>query len=165
MWHETEHRFRMLELAVVAEPRFAVNTLELERGGRSYTVDSLRALRAAENDGLTLALILGSDAFNGFASWENPDGILELAHLVVCLRPGAAIDPLLYPQRRASEAAALRSRRAGLIFELEIETNPCSSTALRDELAAGLPAEDCLVPEVADYIRQNQLYRNPSDRH
>ena len=160
-----EHRFRMLELAVAAEPRFVVSSLELERGGPSYTVDSLRALRAAGDDGPALALILGSDAFNGFASWENPDGVLELAHLIVCLRPGAEIDSRLYPRRRAHEVAELRSRAAGLILELGIETNPCSSTELRDRLAAGLPTEDCLAPEVADYIRHNQLYRKPGDRH
>ena len=160
-----EHRCRMLELATAAEPRFVVNPLELERGGPSYSVDSLRMLRAAGDDGPGLALILGSDAFNGFASWKDPDGILELAHLVVCLRPGAAIDPGLYPQRRANAADALRAHRSGLILALEIEANHCSSTSLRDSIAAGLPTGDCLVNEVADYIRTNQLYRKPRDQH
>ena len=152
-----EHRCAMLELAIAQHPRFRVNSLEIERGGPSYTVESLQDLRARTDS--SLALILGSDAFNGFPSWENPERILELAHLVICHRPGAPLDVDLYRERRVESASDLAQRPSGSILVLAIEPNHCASSDLRRRIAAGEDTDDCLSAEVAAYIRQHRLYR------
>ncbi len=152
-----EHRCAMLEHAIAEHPRFRVNPLEIERGGPSYTVDSLEYLRARTET--PLALILGSDAFNGFPRWKNPDRILEFAHLVVCHRPGAPLDADLYCERRVESAGELAQHPGGSIIVLEIEPNHCASSELRRRIAVGDSTDDCLSADVAAYIRQHQLYR------
>ena len=152
-----EHRLAMLELALAGHPRFRVNPLEIERGGPSYSVDSLRQLRALGE--APLALILGSDAFNAFPRWKDPDQVLELAHLVVCHRPGASLDEALYRERRVVAASELAHRPAGSILVLEIEANHCASSDLRARIAANDSTEDCLAAGVAGYIHQHHLYR------
>ncbi len=152
-----KHRCAMLERAVAAHPRFCVNPLEIERGGPSYSVDSLQAIQGRTDS--SLALILGSDAFNGFPRWKDPQRILEIAHLVVCHRPGAPLDADLYAERRVMSAAELSQQPSGLILVLEIEANHCASSELRRQIAAGESTDDCLSAGVADYIRQHHLYR------
>lgn len=155
------HRRAMIEVAIAGRDALELNPLELEREGPSYTVDSLRALHARDNR--RLCLILGSDAFNGFADWEAPDEILRLAHLVVCLRPGQSPDPGLYAAQRVARPEALDETDAGAILMLDIEPNQCSSTAVRTALARGEMPLECLCPGVVDYIETHGLYRNPSD--
>ena len=153
-------RCRMIELALAGEPRMRLNRLEIERGGFSYTVDSLREIRRTED--ASLVLLLGADAFNGLASWESPTKILELANLVVCLRPAVEVSPDLYAESRVDSVEALGASRAGAILLLEVDAPDCSSSALRAGLAAGRQSP-CLPAAVADYIRQQHLYRRPGD--
>lgn len=156
-----EQRRAMIELAIGQHPGLELNPLELERGGPSYSVDSLHAIRREEGTGL--ALILGSDAFNGFARWKQPREILRLAHLVICHRPGSRPDPALFAEARVDSAAELRARPAGGILLLEIDANDCASSTIRASLAAGEDRSDCLDPGVAAYIKQHQLYEDSGD--
>ena len=80
-------RLRMIRAATTADPRFEVNELELRRGGTSYTVDTLRALRA-ERPGDDLFLLVGVDQVREFAGWREPDQVLRLARLVMLARGG-----------------------------------------------------------------------------
>jgi len=155
-----EQRCAMIEIALGNEPGMRLNRLEIERGGFSYTVDSLREIRRADDS--PLVLLLGADAFNGFAAWKTPAEILALANLVVCLRPAVEIDPGIYPGHRVESAAALCASAAGAILLLEVSAPDCSSSALRAALGAGRPSP-CLPAEIADYIRQQHLYRRPGD--
>ena len=82
-------RLSMARLAVEDNPFFRVSTLELERPGPSYTVDTLKALQKEYGPEAQLFFILGSDAFARFDEWKDPEGILGLATLVVVDRPGA----------------------------------------------------------------------------
>ncbi len=154
-------RCEMIELALAGEPRMRLNRLEIERGGPSYTVDSLREIRRGDEP--ALVLLLGADAFNGFAGWKAPDEILRLANLAVCVRPGIEVDRSLYAARRVDSAAALRQYPAGAILLLEVDAPDCSSSSLRDALGAGRLPSQCLHPEVAAYIRNQHLYRRPGD--
>lgn len=85
-----EARRRMVAAAICDDPGFEVCDLELERGGVSYTVDTLRALRAARPD-WKLFLIVGADLLPRFASWKAPDEVLKLATLLVVARNGTAL--------------------------------------------------------------------------
>jgi nicotinate-nucleotide adenylyltransferase len=83
------HRLRMLELAVADHPAFAVSTLEVERGGRSYSVDTIRA-RQAETPDARLTFVLGADAFAEIESWKDFADIFALCDVCVISRPGAS---------------------------------------------------------------------------
>lgn len=154
-------RCAMLELAIESQPGFELNPLELERGGPSYSIDSLRLIR--RDTDATLVLVMGTDAFNGFASWKDPGGILQLAHLVVCHRPGVTPTRDLYQDRLVASSEHLAAAAAGSIMMLEIDANDCSSSGVRELLAAGDTTNRCLDPAIADYIKRHHLYRKTSD--
>jgi len=161
-----EQRCEMIQLAIAATPAFSLNRIELQRGGPSFTIDSLRRIRAEPGfrpGEDSLVLILGADAFNGFAGWKQPQQILQLAHLAVCRRPGCAIDENLFAAHRVATAAQLRERDAGAIVELAVDAPDCSSSLVRGLLRQGLAARQYLCAAVADYIDQHQLYRNQCD--
>jgi nicotinate-nucleotide adenylyltransferase len=140
------HRLAMTRLAVEGNARFAVFDAEVRRGGVSYTVDTLRALRA-EHPGADLVLLLGGDSLADFAAtWREPEAILELAQLVVYRRPGfseAAVPPWVLA-RTAFVAAPL----------LDL-----SGTALRARLATGRTVRYLVPDAVCGYIEAHGLYR------
>ena len=80
-------RLEMTRAAVKADSRFEASDIEVERGGVSYTLDTVRALRE-RYPGRILFLIIGTDQFRDFATWQNPEKILELTELVVMDRGG-----------------------------------------------------------------------------
>lgn len=152
-----EQRCAMVELAIAGNDRFVINRMEIERDTPSFTVDSLRELH--RNGYSEIALVLGSDAYNGFGSWKQPDEVLELAHLVVCLRPGARAELEGFESHRVESVEALHARAAGAILMLEVDAPDCASSELRRRFAAGLPPDDCLDDSVARYIEAHRLYR------
>jgi nicotinate-nucleotide adenylyltransferase len=147
---EARHRLAMTRLAVRGNPAFAVSDLEVRRNGPSYTVDTLRALTAA-HPRRAWVLLMGADAFTGFGTWRDPEGILARAQLAVALRPGA----------RRPRAGRWTRTGAGVTF-LDNPGLEVSSTALRDRARAGLSLR-YLVPEaVARHITRHALYRRAS---
>ena len=157
----SKHRLRMIELAIAQTPGFSVNTSELDRDTPSYTIDSLRDFQSVT--GQVKLLLLGADAYNGFHKWKQPDEILKLAHLLVCMRPGVDIDRARFASHWVDTASELSTRPAGAILKLEIEECDCSSSAIRQALKNGASRHDCLAPAVNDYINLNRLYRSSSD--
>jgi nicotinate-nucleotide adenylyltransferase len=161
-----QQRCEMIELAIENTPAFSLNRIELQRDGPSYTIDSLRRIR--QNAGFRpgtdcLVLILGADAFNGFADWKSPRQILELAHLVICCRPGVEVDADLFAAHRVATPEQLRERNAGAILVLAVDAPDCSSSMVRGVLQQGLSARQYLCAAVADYIDEHNLYRNKCD--
>ena len=80
----------MLELALIEFPQLSLDRREIERGGKSYTVDTLADLRT-EMRARPLALLAGADAFLGLPSWHQWEALFDLAHVVVIPRPGVAL--------------------------------------------------------------------------
>ena len=150
-------RVQMIELAIAGNSKFRLNRLELDRGGQSYMVDTLRQIRAKNQAG-TIVLILGADAFNQFHNWKSPDEILQLAHLVVCKRPGVEMDKSIYPNHWVNSVKILESSTAACILPLEIDENPCSSTFVRKLLLERNQADRCIPPAVYQFILRNHLY-------
>lgn len=150
-------RAQMIELAIAGNKRFRLNTLELDRGGRSYMIDTLRQIRVQNPDD-TIILILGVDAFNHFPSWQSPNQILQLAHLVVCRRPGAELDQSSYANQRVNSIQILSEQNHSCILPLEIDENSCSSTQVRQLLEQQNRANRCLPPAVYQFILSNHLY-------
>jgi nicotinate-nucleotide adenylyltransferase len=151
------NRIRMIELAIAGNSRFRLNTLELDRGGKSYTIDTLRVLSLA-NQFDTLNLILGADAFNQFPGWRSPDEILQLANLVVCRRPGVELNKSIYASHWVDSTQLLKDQARGCILPLEIDESHYSSTLVRQLLLEQNRAARCLPAAVFQYIASNHLY-------
>jgi nicotinate-nucleotide adenylyltransferase len=161
-----QQRCALIELAIADNPAFSLNRVELQCDQPSYTVDSLQRMRASADfplDSHCLTLILGADAFNGFADWKAPQRILELAHLVVCCRPGFEVDDGLFADHRVDSPADLRHRKAGGILVLPVDAIDCSASQVRAALQQGQSARQYLGTVVADYIDEHNLYRNLCD--
>lgn len=162
-----EQRADMLALAIAGERGFSLDRRELTRPGPSYTVDTLAELRAELGPNVPLAWLIGADAFRGLPSWHRWLRLFELAHFVVAVRPGHALDAL--PPALAEAAGgrwtdapeALSEAPAGRLFHLDFAPRPESASAIRQALAAGEGDRGWLSPAVAGYIREHGLYRIP----
>jgi nicotinate-nucleotide adenylyltransferase len=161
-------RLAMLELALREFPGLCVDTRELARAGKSYTVDTLAEFRA-ESASRPLVLLVGADAFRGFPAWHRWTELFELAHIVVIPRPGVALsedlpEPLAaeWRTRNTGDAALLRTSAAGSIYVQPVTAQPISSTAIRAALARGgagsVEIAGLLPADVLAYIRSKGLY-------
>ena len=163
-------RLRMVELAAGGSPDLAADDLEIRRGGPSYTVDTLRALRAALGE-RPVCLILGIDAFRLLHQWRQWTALLELVHLIVAQRPGAdeeVREPALRDMldtRGITDPARLGAAMAGSVLRLEIPRLDISASQVRRLLAAGHSARYLLPDAVLGYIEEQGLYRKPATSH
>lgn len=137
----------MLQHAVGKRDWLQVNTLEIDRDGPTYTIDTVRQL-PADND---YYWILGSDQLNNFCTWQAWCDIAQRVHLVVAARPGS---PLRTPQPLEQHLRSLNRS----IIRLPFSPQPVSATHIRNVLARGESADAYLDPAVAAYIRQHRLY-------
>lgn len=148
-------RLAMLEAALEGfDPRARVEPMELERGGTSYTADTLEALSAREPDAAWI-LVLGSDQLPGLPKWRRAEVVFRLASLAVAERPGQGVD---IPEGLPLRPVAAWSGQPGELVRLPSTESEISSTGLRDELrhgraTAGLPAA------VTRIIRSGNLYQ------
>ena len=147
------HRRAMVELAIAGDERFHLSTLELERPGPTYTVDTLEELRRGEAPGWDgeLWFIVGADTLGSMHRWKDPERLLALARVAVATRPGAG-EPDLGPL----EAVAPNARER--VTTLPMPPMDVSGTDVRSRAAGGEPLNG-LVPEaVAAYIARHDLY-------
>lgn len=148
-----EHRLAMVDLAVSGNEAFSVLTLEVDRPGDTFTVDTLEELHEQADD--DLFFIMGMDALQGFARWKDPVRILDLATLVVVRRPRV-------PRVGLDGIEALAPGASDRIVEVGAPLIDISSTDIRQRVAEGRTIR-YLVPEpVRDYIESNGLYRSPA---
>ena len=157
-----EQRLEMLELALAAHPLFEIDARELERGGRSYSVVTLEALRAEVDDDAALVWVIGRDAYVGLPRWLRWRELLELAHLVVLERPGdAEVPEALQDLERAhatSNVEDLTHERSGCIYHLRQSPVDISATEVRELVSQDRSAEHLLPPTVWAYITAHGLY-------
>lgn len=155
-----EQRKQMVELAIQPFHQFSLNSLELDRGGSSYAIDTLRDIKSRHPD-TSLCWLMGGDSFNSFSGWKNPQGILELAHLIVCPRPGVEINrQQLDHNVYLKEGESLHQYRSGKVVFQQMPANHCASTRIRQQLKNGEPVGGCLSPPVLNFILQNHLYES-----
>ena len=146
-----EHRVEMVRLAIADKPYFKLSTMEIERAGPSYTVDTIAELLGQLDAGGELFLILGWDSLAELPQWHEPSRLIEMCHLVAVPRPGYS------PPRLKSLEHAIPglSQRVMLMDKPEIDI---SASAIRDRIARELSIRH-LVPEpVNRYIKQHRLY-------
>jgi nicotinate-nucleotide adenylyltransferase len=149
-----EHRLALCRLAVASDERFEVSSMEVDRPGPSYTVDTLRELHSREPDS-ELYLIVGGDVAAGLPTWREPEQVLSLAELAVATRRGTP---------RRSIDGALRGLSGGERASFfEMPTIEISSTDIRRRVQSREPIR-YLVPEaVANYIDEHRLYGGPKE--
>jgi nicotinate-nucleotide adenylyltransferase len=147
------HRVAMLERALADDARFDLLTLEVERPGPSYTIDTLRQLRANWGPGVEIKLILGWDMLLYLPQWRDPSGVVESVDEIVAVhRPGANSSAAL--EDVFERLPDLRGKLRTLSFpQLDI-----SSTEIRERVAQGLPIRYLVSDVVSEYISAQGMY-------
>ncbi len=151
---ETRHRLAMLELAIAANPYFTISTIDVERPGPSYTVDTLRLFRQQRGEHTAIYFVIGWDSLEELPTWYNPEEILaQVAHLVAVHRPGYK-EVRGYRDRMEERLPGLKQRLLMMPApQLEI-----SATDLRQRVAQGRPIKYQTPEAVERYISENRLY-------
>ncbi|HET7832937.1 MAG TPA: nicotinate-nucleotide adenylyltransferase [Gallionella sp.] len=161
------HRRAMVQLAIADQPAFVLDDREVRRAALSYTVDTLRELRAELGAEQPLCLLMGGDAFMQLHTWHEWEQLFELAHIVAGYRPGFTIEERIHTaapglrrhyEQRLCTVAALQNRPAGGIVELAIPKLEISATLIRSRVAEHRSIRYLLPNAVADYIHQHHLY-------
>ncbi len=148
-------RFDMLQLAIGGHAAFEMCSLELERGGISYTVDTLEALHGSR-PGDELILLIGADTLADFPNWHRPDRVCELALLAVVRRPGSlpvswdVVRPLASPTRWMEMQQ----------LHVEMPLIDLSSSQIRQRVMAGRSIRYMVPRGVETYIEAQGLYRS-----
>ena len=139
-----EHRYLMAVIATASNPRFSVSRVDIDRSGVTYTIDTLRELRAQYPDA-ELFFITGADALSQILQWKDSDELWRLAHFIGVTRPGHEMDTDELPP--------------GEYSLLEIPAMAISSTDCRARVAAGEPVWYLVPDGVVQYIAKRGLYR------
>ena len=143
-------RLAMCRLAVASNPAFDVSALEIERGGVTYTVDTLRQLRAHYPGNVELFFITGADAVASIVRWRESEAVARLARFIAVTRPGYDLGE---DARRALAASPF------LVDYLEATALSVSSSDLRRRVAEGKSIRYLTMARVVDYVAEHGLYR------
>ena len=156
-----EHRRAMLELALETHPQFALNFQEIERPGRSYSIDTIRARQAAE-PGATITFVLGADAFAEIESWKDFKDIFAACHVCVMSRPGATIDkpPIAVAEAFCYDSArGVFAHRSGRELRfVPVTALMISASDIRERQATGRSVRYLVPPAVEAYMARHRLY-------
>ena len=139
------HRLNMLKLAIKKIPYFSVSTLEIDRGGKSYSVDTMRQLRKQYGKKAEFYFILGVDAVMDISTWKDVERFLDLCNLVVINRPGFSL---------VNAKGDLPSMRT-----LSITSIGISSSHIKNRIKEGKPITYMVPEKVEKYIRRYKLYQ------
>jgi nicotinate-nucleotide adenylyltransferase len=141
-----EDRYLMTVIATAPNPRFSVSRVDIDRPGETYTIDTLRDLRAERGPDAEFFFITGADALAKMISWRDADELFKMAHFVGCTRPGHRLAPTGLPDERVSL--------------VEIPALAISSTECRARVHDHSPIWYLVPDGVVQYISKRGLYRS-----
>jgi nicotinate-nucleotide adenylyltransferase len=141
-----EDRYLMTVIATASNPRFSVSRVDIDRPGETYTIDTLRDLRAQRGPDVEFYFITGADALAMMISWRDADELFKMAQFVGCTRPGHRLT-----------ISNLPSDRISLV---EVPALAISSTECRERVRAGKPIWYLVPDGVVQYISKRRLYRD-----
>ncbi|MBI5652916.1 MAG: nicotinate-nucleotide adenylyltransferase [Chloroflexi bacterium] len=146
-----EHRVEMVRRAIAPFPRFVLSRVDVDRAGPTYTVDTLKILRAGWDQAAEIFFIMGLDSLANLLTWHQPEKIIALCKLAVFARPGfdADLDPL---------ESRLPGLRARVVF-LQSAPLDIAASDLQMRVRAGLSIAQFVPESVAAYIAAQGLYR------
>jgi nicotinate-nucleotide adenylyltransferase len=173
-----EHRYRMVELAIQGVAEFAVTNMEIRRSGKSYSIDTVRAVQQKYGPSTTVFFMIGLDAFLELPSWKDAQTLLSSCRFVVFSRPSVNFRSLssisLFHGLQEQALMALdagRQERADMILVGDqaltfLRLPPCdiSASDIRQRVKEGRSLAKLLPDSVESYILHQGLYREDSDR-
>lgn len=150
-------RLRMVEFAIAGNRSLSVSSLEIEREGLSYTVDTLRELRGVYGQDADIYFITGADAILEILTWKDPEAILAECTFIAATRPGYPLKRLeeFLPERNSRGEPAMSSVRV-----MEIPALAISSTDIRERAGGGRPFRYMVPEPVWEYVQEKGLYRS-----
>ena len=140
-----EDRYLMTVIATASNPRFHVSRIDIDRGGPTYTIDTLRELHRERGPETDLFFITGADALGNILTWRDADELFKLAHFIGCTRPGHRLTDPGLPD--------------GQVSLVEIPALAISSTACRERVRRGEPIWYLVPDGIVQYINKRGLYR------
>jgi nicotinate-nucleotide adenylyltransferase len=144
-----EDRYLMTVIATASNPRFSVSRVDVDRGGPTYTIDTLTDLHQQRPDA-ELFFITGADALSQIVSWRDNEQLFELAHFIGVTRPGFHLADAHLPE--------------GVVSLVEVPALAISSTDCRDRVGRGMPVWYLVPDGVVQYIEKRGLYRGAHRR-
>jgi nicotinate-nucleotide adenylyltransferase len=170
-------RLDMVRLAIADDPLFMASDIEIQRKGKSYSIDTVRALQHYYGPSTELFFIIGLDAFLDFPTWRAPHELLQICHFVVVPRPERSFQALAeMPLLPNLNLLALAQLDHGIQNRLDITVPSCpgitclalppcpiSASDIRQRVRNGLPLANILPPLVESYILRHSLYQEESD--
>ena len=147
-----EHRLNMLKLAVRGRPGLTVSSEEIERGGPTFTVDTIADQRRRYGNDTEIYFIMGWDSLEQLPLWREPQKLVKMCVLVAVPRPG-------YPR---PDLAALEKKLPGVAGKVILLGKPqmnISATEIRGKVGRGEDISDMVPAAVADYIQKHRLYK------
>ncbi len=162
-------RLEMIRIAIEGNPRFEVSDMEIRRGGRSYTFETIKELKSTGPEGLAISLITGSDSFNEITTWCEYEELVRIASFIVVPRPG-------YPIKKVAEVLPVELAKK---FRYDSDTDSyvssfgtsvtyfnstpigISSSGIRETIDRGGSARYLLDKGVLEFIEKAGLYRGP----
>jgi nicotinate-nucleotide adenylyltransferase len=162
----SEQRVAMLELALgEAGITATIDRQEIERGTPTYTVDTLRGVRAELGPDASIVFLMGADQLQQLDTWRDWRQLFDLAHIGVAARPGYSLEEAALPEavaieisRRQASLEQLCSTPSGHAYLAQTLDVDISATQVRAALQRGDQANSLISPVVLDYIQQHNLY-------
>jgi len=149
---DAEHRYLMTVLATMGNPFFETSRIEIDRPGRSYTIDTIEEFRR-RYPSAQIFFITGVDAILEILTWRNPDELLRKCRFIAATRPGYRLVQL------ETVLAPLGERAAERVEPLEVPALAISSSDIRRRVTEGRPIRYLLPDGVRSYIYKNSLYQ------
>lgn len=149
---DSKHRFLMTTLATADNPNFNVSTIEIDRVGHSYTVDTITEIREYCNDDAVIYFIMGADSLHQIYSWKNIEKLFKICEIIVVPRPGYKKSALL------DEIKMLQKKVNKKVHYLEVNGFDISSTDIKYRIKRNSAVRYMLPPNVLNYIIKEGLY-------
>ena len=143
-----EDRYLMTVIATASNPRFSVSRVDIDRPGMTYTVDTLRDIRAERGEDSDLYFITGADAMAQIMTWRDVDALFDLAHFVGCTRPGIELHSPVIAQLPSDK-----------ITLMEVPALAISSTDCRQRVEEREPIWYLVPDGIVQYIAKRGLYQ------
>ncbi|MDD3520206.1 MAG: nicotinate-nucleotide adenylyltransferase [Actinomycetota bacterium] len=152
-----EHRYLMTVIATSSNSNFFVSRIEIDRKGKSYTIDTLKELKSIHGADTEFFFITGADAILEILTWKKTEEIINLCYMIAATRPGYNL--LRLEELKKDFARITNNNVEDKILVMEVPALAISSTDIRERIRSNRPI-DYLVPEgVSNYILKHGLYR------
>lgn len=153
-----EHRYLMTVLATVTNPYFDVSRIEIDRPGKTYTIDTILELKKRIDEDIKLYFITGADAIHQIFTWKNAEQLLTMCDFVAVTRPGYKKNALF------EEIAEIQKKYEGKIHYMEVPALAISSSDIRHREKNDFPIKYLLPEAVEEYIHKFKLYKNAVEK-